>query len=94
MNIALVSYQNKKITQSHLEDLQLSQFLETKGLVVKRAVWNDPKIDWKQFDVVILKSPWDYHDNFDSFIRWLSDLDTAGIKVLNQIGRASCRERV
>jgi glutathione synthase/RimK-type ligase-like ATP-grasp enzyme len=84
MNLALVSYQNKKLTQSHLEeDLQLSKFLETKGLIVKRAVWNDLQIDWKQFDVVILKSPWDYHDNFDSFILWLSDLETAGIKVLN-----------
>ncbi len=84
MNIALVSYQNKKLTQSHLEeDFQLSKFLETKGLIVERAAWNDLQIDWKQFDVVILKSPWDYHDNFDSFIQWLSDLDTAGIKILN-----------
>lgn len=84
MNIALVSYQNKKSTQSHLEeDLQLLKFLETKGLIVKRTVWNDLQIDWKKFDVVILKSPWDYHDNFDSFILWLSDLETAGIKVLN-----------
>jgi glutathione synthase/RimK-type ligase-like ATP-grasp enzyme len=84
MNIALVTYQNKKPTQSHLEeDFQLSKFLETKGLIVKRPVWNDLQIDWKQFDVVILKSPWDYHDNFSSFILWLSDLDTAGIKVLN-----------
>jgi glutathione synthase/RimK-type ligase-like ATP-grasp enzyme len=84
MNIALVSYQNKKLTQSHLEeDIQLSNFLETKGLIVKRPAWNDLQIDWKQFDVVILKSPWNYHDNFDAFILWLSDLNTAGIKVLN-----------
>jgi len=84
MNIALVSYQNKKLTQSHLEeDVQLSKFLETKGLIVQRPEWNDLQIDWKQFDVVILKSPWDYHDNFDSFILWLSELDKAGIKVLN-----------
>jgi glutathione synthase/RimK-type ligase-like ATP-grasp enzyme len=84
MNIALVSYQNKKLTQSHLEeDFQLSEFLETKGLIVKRPVWNDVQIDWKQFDIVILKSPWDYHANFDSFILWLSGLDTAGVKVLN-----------
>ena len=84
MNIALVSYQNKKSTQSHLEeDFQLSKFLESKGLRVKIAVWNDVQVDWKQFDVVILKSPWDYHDNFDLFMLWLSGLDTAGIKVLN-----------
>ena len=84
MNVALVSYQSKKLAQSHLEeDFQLLKFLETKGLIVKRAVWNDLQIDWKQFDVVILKSPWDYHDNFDSFILWLRDLDNAGIKVLN-----------
>ena len=84
MNIALVSYQNKRSSQSHLEeDFQLSKFLETKGLIVKSAVWNDVQMDWKQFDVVILKSPWDYHDHFDPFIRWLGDLDKAGIKVLN-----------
>src|ERR1700742_3340403 len=84
MNIALVSYQNKKPTRSHLEeDLQLSKFLETKGLTVQRPAWNDSQIDWKQFDIVILKSPWDYHDNFDSFIKWLSDLEAAGIKILN-----------
>jgi glutathione synthase/RimK-type ligase-like ATP-grasp enzyme len=84
MNIALVSCQNKKLAQSHLEeDFQLSKFLETKGWIVKIVAWNDLQIDWKQFDVVILKSPWDYHDNFDSFIPWLSHLDTAGIKILN-----------
>ena len=84
MNIALVSYQNKKPTQSHLEeDFQLANFLETNGLIVTRAAWNDLQIDWKQFDAVILKSPWDYHDNFDSFIQWISDLDKAGIKILN-----------
>jgi glutathione synthase/RimK-type ligase-like ATP-grasp enzyme len=84
LNIALVSYQNQKSTQSHLEeDLQLSTFLETKGLIVNSVVWNDRQIDWKQFDVVILKSPWDYHDNLGSFILWLSELDTAGIKLLN-----------
>ena len=84
MNIALVSYQNKKSTHLHVEeDLQLSKFLQSKGLIVKRPVWNDVQVDWKQFDVVILKSPWDYHDNFDLFMQWLRGLDTAGIKVLN-----------
>jgi glutathione synthase/RimK-type ligase-like ATP-grasp enzyme len=84
MNIALVSYQNKKLTQSHLEeDFQLSKFLETNNLTVKRVAWNDLQINWKQFDIVILKSPWDYHDNFNSFILWLSDLNKAGVKILN-----------
>jgi hypothetical protein len=33
----------------HLEeDFQLSKFLKSKGLIVKRAVWNDLQIDLKQ----------------------------------------------
>jgi glutathione synthase/RimK-type ligase-like ATP-grasp enzyme len=84
--IALVSYHQQKkhtigITES--EDELLLAFLNKNGLTVEIAVWNDPNVDWKQYDVAIIKSPWDYHDHIDEFYRWLKATDAGGTRILN-----------
>lgn len=67
------------------EDNDLLIFLKEKQLDIAAVVWNDPDINWNIFDIVIIKSPWDYHENIVSFIQWLDLLEELNIKVLNPV---------
>lgn len=88
MQIALVTYLDKGAFASPTlenEDDTLLNFLIKKGLNVEKIIWNDPNIDWKAYDLVILKSPWDYFDLIDSFYKWLAMLQKEGVRLLNPI---------
>jgi hypothetical protein len=34
------------------------------------AVWNDPSVDWGAFDLVVVRSVWDYTGGRDAFVAW------------------------
>ncbi|WP_400193085.1 RimK family alpha-L-glutamate ligase [Hymenobacter sp. B81] len=65
------------------EDDLLANYLRAQGLRVSLAVWSDAQVDWRSFDAVVLKSPWDYFDRPAEFHRWLDHLDAAGVALLN-----------
>jgi glutathione synthase/RimK-type ligase-like ATP-grasp enzyme len=65
------------------EDGMLFDFLSTKGLNVQRVQWHDKNVRWQEFDVVILKSPWDYHYQYSAFMAWLAEVNRLGIQILN-----------
>src|SRR5690606_17237035 len=86
MKIAIVSYKKQeKFTQgtANDEDADLIEFLKGKGLDAVPAIWNDRAVDWSEFNVAIIKSPWDYHNHLTAFLMWLDSLDKLGVQVLN-----------
>jgi glutathione synthase/RimK-type ligase-like ATP-grasp enzyme len=38
------------------------------------AVWDDPAVDWTAFDLVVVRSTWDYPDRRDDFLAWAESL--------------------
>ncbi|RXM39779.1 hypothetical protein BOQ62_09500 [Chryseobacterium sp. CH21] len=68
------------------EDTELINFLINKGLDIVPTIWNDPNVVWSSYDVVIIKSPWDYHNHLHEFLNWLNSLEKLGVKVLNPVG--------
>src|SRR4051794_40396549 len=34
------------------------------------AVWDDPAVDWAAFDLVVIRSTWDYTGRRDQFVEW------------------------
>lgn len=34
------------------------------------ASWDDPTVNWESYDLVILRSTWNYHDHLDAFLQW------------------------
>ena len=85
-NIALITFRQYEDFFEGVdvnEDDQLIAFLQQKNLHLKSVAWNNPDINWKQFDLIILKSPWDYHDQIDAFLSWIRALQNDGIQVLN-----------
>ncbi len=40
------------------------------GAIVDVTVWDDPEVDWRAHDLVLLRSTWDYHLRRDEFLAW------------------------
>jgi hypothetical protein len=35
------------------------------------AIWDDPAVDWSVFDLVVIRSTWDYQERRDQFLDWV-----------------------
>jgi glutathione synthase/RimK-type ligase-like ATP-grasp enzyme len=53
------------------EDMPLLlRALTGRGIEAVEAVWDDPAVDWGAFDVVVVRSTWDYFERRDEFLAW------------------------
>jgi len=57
------------------EDQPLAEALRAGGVDVSFAVWDDPAVDWKGFDRVVVRSTWDYVPRREEFLAWAESLD-------------------
>lgn len=53
------------------DDRPLFAALEERGCTIEHPSWSDPEVDWKQFDVCLLRTVWDYQERFDEFMEWI-----------------------
>lgn len=44
--------------------------LSALGIAAEPAVWTDPSVDYSRYDLVVVRSCWDYHDRLDEFLAW------------------------
>lgn len=88
MKIAFVTYQDNgkyHVINVQNEDDTLIDFLKSKGLNITKEIWNDEKVDWENYDLAIIKSPWDYFDLIEDFYAWLAQLESKNVRLLNPI---------
>jgi hypothetical protein len=52
------------------DDKLLLEPLARLGIEAVPAIWDDPAVDWSSFDLVVLRSPWDYAPRRDEFVAW------------------------
>lgn len=52
------------------DDTPLLGALAERGIDAVAAVWDDPEVDWDSFDLVVVRSTWDYSQRQDEFIEW------------------------
>lgn len=52
------------------DDRGLPAALAEEGIDATWAVWDDPAVDWAAFDLVLIRSPWDYTERRDAFVAW------------------------
>ncbi len=77
------------VTDSYpLEDLDhdtapLVAALRARGLDAVPVVWHDPSVDVADFDLLVLRSPWDYPERMAEFTAWLAHAE-ATTHVLNE----------
>ena len=59
--------------------------LERGGVIVEPVIWRNSNVDWAAFDLVILRSMWDYHLHIEEFLHWLDQVEASGARVWNPI---------
>jgi hypothetical protein len=47
-----------------------------RGLDAEIAVWDDDSIDWSAYDIVVVRSCWDYLDRRGDFLAWAATVPT------------------
>jgi glutathione synthase/RimK-type ligase-like ATP-grasp enzyme len=52
----------------------LVQALAARGVEALSAVWDDARVDWTAFDLVVVRSTWDYAERRDAFLAWAASL--------------------
>ncbi|GAB3352604.1 hypothetical protein GCM10027452_21260 [Micromonospora halotolerans] len=50
--------------------------LAASGVAAEAVVWDDPAVDWSGYDLVVLRSPWDYALRRDEFVAWARTVPT------------------
>ena len=49
---------------------RVSEALVRAGVRPDVVSWDDPSVDWSSFDLVAIRSTWDYHRRIDEFLSW------------------------
>lgn len=57
--------------------------LGRKGARPAPVIWSAPDVDWRTYDLVVIRSCWDYHLRLDEFLAWVAALEAAGVSVVN-----------
>jgi glutathione synthase/RimK-type ligase-like ATP-grasp enzyme len=65
------------------DDQLLIPALDALGVLAEPVVWSSRAAMWTAFDVVVIRSCWDYHFHSDAFRAWLDALEAAGVPVWN-----------
>jgi glutathione synthase/RimK-type ligase-like ATP-grasp enzyme len=63
------------------DDRLLLPALAAHGIDAVPAVWDDGEVEWDTFDLVVLRSTWDYAERRDEFLAWARSLR----RVLNSV---------
>ncbi len=67
--IALVTTESAR---GHDKDLGiLSRALDASGVKWNIVNWDDPQVQWSDYSIAVLRSPWDYHERIAEFSQWL-----------------------
>ena len=61
----------------------LVEALRDRGVAADAVGWRDADVDWGAFDLVVLRSPWDYAERPAEFDAWL-ERASAATRVLNE----------
>ncbi|QOL26781.1 hypothetical protein LP316_05650 [Thalassotalea sp. LPB0316] len=68
------------LSMDNLDDFEaydelLIEPLAKLGWQTEFVSWRAQQVDWNQFDVVIIRTPWDYQDDAPAFLQVLADIE-------------------
>ena len=86
MNIVIASYLDtgRYLSVVPNEDEMLLNLFTKHHHQVTLKVWDDPSVDWTSYDIIIIKSTWDYFiGKIEKFYQWLNYIKEHNIPCLN-----------
>jgi glutathione synthase/RimK-type ligase-like ATP-grasp enzyme len=80
--VALASYTG---ALKNPEDDLLVEYLQKQNIRAKIEIWDDPLVTWEQYDLVMIKSTWDYFDKVEAFSAWLANMERRKVNLYNPV---------
>lgn len=81
--VALVTY--NRLLQLNSSDQLLIEPFRKQGYQPIIVRWDDKNVCWEDFDLVILRSCWDYHYRISQFLEWLDKLESLKVNLWNPV---------
>lgn len=75
MTVALATCRRRDLVATDGDDDALIAALARRGVAAVPAVWDDPAVDWSAFDLVVVRTTWDYDERRDAFVTWAEDVE-------------------
>jgi hypothetical protein len=69
MRIAIATSAAAQMTPQFDDDERLAGVLRARGVDARLARW-DSEEDWRRFDLVVVRSTWDYMERLEEFLEW------------------------
>jgi glutathione synthase/RimK-type ligase-like ATP-grasp enzyme len=66
-------------------DYLVRDILQQRGLRVDEISWRDPRADWDQYELVVIRSPWDYQQSCSQFLDVLARIDASRASLQNPL---------
>jgi glutathione synthase/RimK-type ligase-like ATP-grasp enzyme len=78
------------LTTDNLEDYfvydqMLTEPLRLQGWMTEEVSWRKKDVDWDQYDVVIIRSTWDYQQDAEAFLDCLRKIEVSSAKLENSL---------
>lgn len=64
------------------EPPEVADQLRLLGHEAEVVVWHDKTVDWSAFDLVVIRSTWDYFDRLDEYLQWADHVDSVA-RIIN-----------
>jgi glutathione synthase/RimK-type ligase-like ATP-grasp enzyme len=62
------------VPEWEVDDRVFHAALEAGGIDARQCVWDDPRVDWTNFDLVLIRTTWDYQEKREAFVAWARHL--------------------
>ncbi|NBC04310.1 MAG: hypothetical protein GVY20_11465 [Bacteroidetes bacterium] len=66
-------------------DQLLFEPMERLGWKAEQVSWRNQQVDWNDFDVVVIRSPWDYHEDPENFFHTLERIENSSALLENNL---------
>ena len=66
-------------------DYLVRDILRQRGLRVDEVSWKNPHADWDRYDLVVIRSPWDYQQSCSQFLDVLALIDASRANLQNPL---------
>ena len=65
------------------DDQLAAQLLEQNNIRVTPVAWDAPEIDWAEFDLIVIRSAWNFYLKPAGYLQWLNHLEASRIPLEN-----------
>lgn len=76
--------EKKNVDTFQYDDILLNKSFKEHNLIYDEVIWDDKSVCWTDYDVVLIRSTWDYHEGkLNQFLNTLEAIEKSGVALYN-----------